>query len=242
MKKKAIFQGLLALVLLFVFSGCGIMGWFGKKKNTDAPPDTLAQRGIKELSNKNYIDAIDTFEKLKNRYPYSDQALLAQIMVADAKFYDKKYQEAFESYREFEKLHPTNKAVPYCIFQEGRCFYLQRSTIDRDQTYTRNAIREFTRLKQKYPKSHYIPRADKYLARCRRDLAEHEFYVGNFYFTTEHYKAALDRYEGLIQDYPEFSKNGEARQRIQECKKLLADKNKPKGWLSALTSIFDAKW
>jgi outer membrane protein assembly factor BamD len=242
MKKKAVFQGLLALVLLFVFSGCGILGWFGKKKNTDAPPDTLAQQGIKEMRNKNYIDAIDTFEKLKDRYPYSDQALLAQIKVADAKFYDKKYQEAFQSYREFEKLHPTNKAVSYCIFQEGLCFYRQRSTIDRDQTYTHNAIREFTRLKQKFPKCDYIPRADKYLTRCRQDLAEHEFYVANFYYTTEHYEAALERYQGLVQDYPDFSKNGEARQRIKECQSLMAKKDKPKGWLSSLTSIFDAKW
>jgi outer membrane protein assembly factor BamD len=241
MKKKAVFQGLLALVLLFVFSGCGMFGWFGKKK-TDAPPDVLAKQGIKELKNENYLDAIDTFEKLKDRYPYSDQALLAQIKVADAKFYDKKYPEACQSYREFEKLHPTNKAVPYCIFREGLCYYRQRSTIDRDQSYTHNAIREFIRLKQKFPKSNFIPKADKYLARCRRDLAEHEFYVGNFYFTTEHYKAALDRYQGLIQDYPEFAKNGEARQRIKECRKELASKDKPKGWLSALSSIFDAKW
>jgi outer membrane protein assembly factor BamD len=242
MKKKAVFQGLLALVLLFVFSGCGIMGWFGKKKNADVPPDILAKKGIKELRNRNYLDAINTFEKLKDRYPYSDQALLAQIKVADAKFYDKKYPEAFQSYREFEKLHPTNKAVPYCIYQEGLCFYRQRSTIDRDQTYTRNAIREFTRLKQKFPKSEYVFRGDKYLARCRQDLAEHEYYVGNFYYKTGHYQAALDRYQGLVQDYPEFPKNGEARLRIQECQKNLAAKDKPKGWLSSLTSIFDAKW
>jgi outer membrane protein assembly factor BamD len=244
MKKNAIATGLLALFLVFALSGCStIGGWiFGKKKADDKPPEVLAQEGLKDLKKRNYMDAVETFEKVRDRYPYSDQALLAQIKIADANFYNKKYDEAILAYREFEKLHPTNKAVPYCIFREGQCYYRQRSTIDRDQTATRRAIAEFVRLKQKFPKCQYIPRADKYLAHCRQDLAEHEFYVAEFYYNTKRYQAALDRYQGLIQDYPDFRKNAAAKERIAECQKLLAAKGKPKGFLSKLTSIFDAKW
>ena len=79
----------------------------------------MAQEGIKQLKKKNYDDAIETFEKVRDRYPYSDQALLAQIKVADAYFYKKKYDEALQAYKEFEKLHPTNKAVPYCDLPPG---------------------------------------------------------------------------------------------------------------------------
>jgi len=242
---KAFARGVLALALVFTLSGCStVKGWFGfgKKDTADQSPDVLAQKGIKDLRREKYLDAIETFEKLKDRYPYSDQALLAQMKVADAYFYRKKYQEACQAYREFEKLHPTNKAVPYCIYREGLCFYRQRSTIDRDQTYTHKAIEEFRRLKQKFPNSPYISKANQYLSHCRMDLAAHEFYVGNFYFTTEHYEAAMDRYQGLIQDYPEFPENFEAKKRIQECQERIADKNKPKGILSKFTSIFDAKW
>ena len=118
-----------------------------------------------------------------DRYPYSDQALLAQIKLADAYFYKKKYDEAIQAYKDFEKLHPTNKAVPYCIYREGLCFYRQRSTIDRDQTYTIKALEEFRRLKQKYPKSEYVPKAEKHIAKCRLDLGEHEFYIGRNFTT-----------------------------------------------------------
>jgi outer membrane protein assembly factor BamD len=242
MTKKNVVQGLLALVLMLAFSGCGtVKGWF-KSKKPDRPPEVLAQEGIKDLKKKNYIDAIETFEKLRDRYPYSDQAVLAQIKVADAYFYNKKYEEAYQAYREFEKLHPTNKGVPYCIYREGLCCYRQRSTIDRDQTYTHKALDEFKRLKQKFPQSQYIPKADKYLARCLKDLAEHEFYVAEFYYTTKRYQAAIDRYQGLIQDYPSFPKNAEAREHLKECQELLAAEGKPKGILSSVTSIFDAKW
>jgi outer membrane protein assembly factor BamD len=238
MTKKNLTQSLLALALILGVGGCG---WFSSKK-ADKPPDVLAMEGIKDLSKRNYDDAIDTFEKVKDRYPYSEQAVLAQLKVADAYFYKKKYDEAFHAYREFEKLHPTSKAVPYCIYREGLCCYRQRSTIDRDQTYTRRAIAAFQRLKQKFPKAQYISKADTYLARCRKDLAEHEFYVGDFYYRTKRYDAAIERFQNLIQDYPGFPKNYEAKKRIKECEKFLAQKDKPKGLFSKVSSIFDAKW
>ena len=243
MPKKAVLRSLLALVLVFTFSGCStVTGWFGKREKPDKPPDVLAEEGIKELKKEKYIDAIETFEKIRDRYPYSEQALLAQLKVADAYFYKKKYDEAFNAYREFEKLHPTNKAIPYCIYREGLSCYRQRTTIDRDQSYTQKAIAEFKRLKQKFPDSEYIPKADQYLARCRMDLAEHEFYVAEFYYRTKRYQAAIDRYQALTQDYPDFAKNGEAKERIEECQERLAVQDKPKGILSKVTSIFDAKW
>jgi len=242
MTKKTVAHGILALVLVFAISGCStVKGWFSSKK-PDRPPDVLAEEGIKELKKKKYDNAIETFEKVRDRYPYSEQATLAQLKVADAYFYKKKYDEAFQAYKEFEKLHPTSKAVPYCIFREGLCSYRQRSTIDRDQTYTQKAIDEFTRLKQKYPDSEYTPKADAYLNNCRKDLAEHEFYVAEFYYRTKRYQAALERYQTLLQDYPEFPKNGQAKQRIEECQTELAKQEKPSGILSKVSSIFDAKW
>lgn len=242
MTKKGIAHGLLTVLLVFMISGCGtIKGWFKQSKD-DRPPDVLAQEGLKDLKKKKYIDAIETFQKVKDRYPYSEQAILAQLKVADAYYYDKKFDEAMQAYREFEKLHPTSKAVPYCIYQEGLCNYRQRSTIDRDQTYTHRAITEFTRLKQKYPDCRYIPKTNQYLARCRQDLAEHEFYVAEFYYRTKRYPAAIERYQTLIQDYPDFPKNAQAKERIEECKILEADKSKPQGFLSKVSSIFDANW
>src|SRR5512139_2761540 len=128
MKHKTFAKLLLPLVVLMFTLGCStVKGWFGKKNNEGKPPDVLAEQGIQDLKKKKYDDAIDTFEKVRDRYPYSEQAMLAQIKVADAYFYKKKYDEALQAYKEFEKLHPTNKAVPYCVYREGLCYYRQRS-------------------------------------------------------------------------------------------------------------------
>jgi outer membrane protein assembly factor BamD len=242
---KKILTKLLVLVVLFSFvAGCTtVKGWFAKKK-PDKPPDVMADQGIKELKKKNYDDAIETFEKVKDRYPYSEQALLAQIKLADAYFYKKKYDEALQAYKDFEKLHPTNKAVPYCVYRQGLCYYRQRSTIDRDQTFTTKAMEEFRRLKQKYPKSEYIAKADKYLGQCRKDLGDHDYYIAEFYYKTKRYQAALERYQGFVQEYPELPQKVEAQQRIDELQKILASADhKPKGgFFSPIANLFDAKW
>lgn len=241
---KKIFQFFLVLVLVALFGGCStIKGWFSKKK-PEKPPDVMAQEGINQLKRKKYDDAIETFEKVRDRYPYSQQAMLAQIKLADSYFYKKKYDEALQAYKEFEKLHPTNKGVPYCIYRQGQCYFRQRSTIDRDQTYTFKALQEFRRLKKKYPKCEYGSKTDKYMAKCRSDLAEHEFYIAEFYFKTKHYKAALDRFQVVAQEYPEFPKQAEVKEYIGKCQTQLAEVDKkPKGgFIYNITNLFDARW
>ena len=111
---------LVLLTLAALLGGCGrgpLKKWRSKREK-ERPPDVMAKRGIEQLKKKKYIDAADTFTKLKDRYPYSEEALLAQIKLADSLYYNKKYDEAQQAYKEFEKLHPTNKAVPFVIYQQ----------------------------------------------------------------------------------------------------------------------------
>lgn len=225
------------LILVGLISGCGIGRLFSRKPK-DRPPEELAREAIEELKDRNYIAAEDLFTRIKDRYPYSDQALLAQVKLADALYYNEKFDEAQLAYREFEKLHPTNKAIPYVIYQQALCYYRQRPTIDRDQSYTQKALAEFRRLQKKFPDSEYATKAEKYKLRCLEDLAEHEFYVGEFYFRTKHYASALDRFQALSQQYP-FHKPTEVKAYIQKSKVNLANPGGNQGFFSRL---FDARW
>ncbi|MFP3867695.1 MAG: outer membrane protein assembly factor BamD [Desulfobacteraceae bacterium] len=244
MQKNILFRLIAILTLSGLIGGCSWVGnLFGAKKE-EKTPEVLAHEGIKRLKKKNYDDAIDAFEKLRDRYPYSDQALLAEIKVADAKYYKRNYDEALEAYKSFEKLHPTNNAIPYVIFQQGMCYYRQRSTIDRDQTFTAKALQEFRRLKQKFPQCEFMPKADEHIQKCLQDLAEHEFYVGEFYFKTEHYESALERFLTVEQEYPNYPKMAQVKKYIAACEKILAtpDKKPEGGILSYFSYLFDADW
>jgi outer membrane protein assembly factor BamD len=244
MTGKNLLKLLLTLLVVALAGSCSTVKDWWTKKPPERPPEVMAREGLDKLKKKKYDDAIDAFEKIRDRYPYSDQALLAQIKVADAYFYKKKYDEALQAYKEFEKLHPTNKAIPYVIFRQGLCYYRQRSTIDRDQTFTLKAMGEFRRLKQKFPQCEYIEKAERYMARCRRDLGEHEFYVAEFYFKTKRFQAALDRFQVVAQEYPDFPQKVKVQSYIEQCQKILAspEKKHEGGFFSKFTSIFDANW
>ncbi len=155
-----IFKKLILIqVLFFLLSGCSLFGIGGKKP--EKSPEELMSQGISEFRDGDYQDAVEAFQKLKDRYPYSKLAIQAQLKMADALFKRKEFEEALEAYIEFERLHPKNKSIPYTIFQRGMCHFLRINTIDRDQTSTKNALKEFERLCKEFPRDPFCLRAKK---------------------------------------------------------------------------------
>jgi outer membrane protein assembly factor BamD len=210
-------------ILLFVFfiSGCSWFGLGGEKR--EKTPEELMSEGIAEFRDGDYTEAIELFQALKDRYPYSKLVVEAELKLADSQFEKKLFEEARETYKEFERLHPRNKAIPYVIYQQGMCHFLMMNKIDRDQTSTKEALNEFQRLQKRFPKDPFALLAEKRIRKCLRNLAEHEYYVGEFYFKSGHYEAALKRFEYLINHYPDLGQYGKTLAYIAECKERLAE-------------------
>ena len=214
---------LLVLFLLIVVElpGCS---WFRRKEVTN--PDELALKGMQAFEDEDYRDALKAFSTLKERYPYSRYAMLAELKIGDAHYHRKEYPEAIAAYEEFASLHPKNEAIPYVLFQIGACFYEQLETKDRDQTPTREAISSFERLIQAYPTSVQSDKAKARIRICRELLAENELYVARFYYNTKHYKAALARFQLVLADYSDVISSAthrEVEELVVICKRKVAD-------------------
>jgi outer membrane protein assembly factor BamD len=144
--------------------------------------------------------------------------------LADALFKRKEFEEALEAYKEFERLHPKNQAIPYVVYQQGMCYFARMNSIDRDKTNSKNALNEFQRLTSTFPSHPYSLRAERKIRKCYINLAEHEYYVGDFYFNQGHYRAALKRFEYLIKNYPDYGQYGKALEYIAKCKEEIAER------------------
>jgi outer membrane protein assembly factor BamD len=98
-------------VLLWV--GAQVLGcaWFRAKEQETA--QRLAEEGMEAFKDEDYEDAIESFQKLKDWYPFSKYAMLAELKLGDAYYHRKEYEEAIFAYEAFENLHPKNEAVPY---------------------------------------------------------------------------------------------------------------------------------
>jgi outer membrane protein assembly factor BamD len=211
--KRLIFT---VLISLLFFTGCGL---FQVKEEKIA--DELAADGMEAFEDGNYKAAIESFEKLKDWYPFSKYAILAELKMADAHFHRNEYEEAIFAYEEFESLHPRNEAIPYVIYQIGRCYFEQVDTIDRDQTSAQKALDTFTRLTKNYPNSEYARKAHAHRNQCRKVLAGHELYVGIYYYKGKHYKAAMSRFKAILSNYPDTGVHQKALQYIAVCEKAI---------------------
>jgi outer membrane protein assembly factor BamD len=192
--------------------GCA---WFQAKEEKTA--QELAEEGMEAFRDKDYRKAIESFEKLKDWYPFSRYSILAELKLGDAHYHSKEYEEAIFAYDEFENLHPKNEAVPYVVYQIGRCYFDRLQSIDRDQTMAREALQTFARLIRTYPASSYAKKAEEHMKVCNKNLAEHEFYVGIFYYKTRHYKAALERFKTVLRSYPDLGVHRKALEYIPLC-------------------------
>lgn len=210
------------IIVLLMISFCGGCSLFGKGKKPEKSPEELMSEGMAKFADGFYEDAAERFQELKDRYPYSNLAIHAELRLADSLLKKEDFEEAIELYREFESLHPKNRSIPYVIYQQGMCYFLRMRTIDRDQTYARKALDEFERLRRAFPNDQYSLKAEDHIERCLTSIAEHEFYVGHFYFRYGHYGAALKRFENLIAQYPDHGPHEKALAYIAECKERLA--------------------
>ncbi len=148
----------------------------------DKSPDQLMQEGLSDMESGNYERALGAFQDIRDRYPYSKYAITAELKTADALFKRGDFDEAYEAYDDFERLHPKNKNIPYVIYQKGMCNFEQIKTVDREQVHTLKAKETFERLVRQFPRSEYATRGRKNLRNCIIFLAEYELYVGNFYY------------------------------------------------------------
>ncbi len=172
---------------------------------------------MKAYEDNDFRNSLETFQKLRDWYPFSKYALLADLKVGDAHYNLKEYDEAISAYEEFENLHPKNEAVPYVVYQTGRCYLDRLEVIDRAQTMARQAVQIFKRLIRTYPDSPFAKKAKEHIRTCYRNLAEHDFYVGMFYYKTKHYKAAMERFKMVLRFYPDLGVHYKALQYIALC-------------------------
>ena len=188
------------LWVLFIACLCGCASGPDTKKPT--PDEDYYNQAMIKFKARNYFDAIPAFQELKEKFPLSPYAVLAELRLGDSHYYKEEYVEAIHMYENFRRLHPNNQSVPYSIYMTGMCYYNQILTLDRDPTFARQAAEQFQQLQELFPNSPYTGKALFKLSESRRIVAEHEFFIGEFYLFYKNYPGAISRFNSILKEYP----------------------------------------
>jgi outer membrane protein assembly factor BamD len=191
------------MLTLFLLAGCAKKGI----KTIEGDPETLYRQGLARFNKRDYSEALKRFEELKSSFPDSPPfTILAELKIGDCHFLKKEYVEAIAAYEEFKKVHPTHEEIPYVQYQIGMAYFKQMVSLDRDQTFTQKAFSNFEYLTTNYPPSLLTEKAKEKADICKKRLADHEFYIGNYYYKKGKFKAASARFQSLLEKFPKMPK------------------------------------
>lgn len=202
---KPLLRALCSVSLVFMLSGCGIIDYFYLPPAEDTAQE-LYENGNDAMREKHYLEAIKSYTKLKDNYPFSPYTIEAELSLADAYFLDGEYSSAAEAYKEFETLHPRNPAIPYVLYQVGMSRLNGFVSIDRPANQIQEGLEYFERLRETYPGTEYAEKAAENIKECRRILAERELFIADVYWRTEKYGAAWQRYTFVKNNFKDVTK------------------------------------
>jgi outer membrane protein assembly factor BamD len=207
-------------------------------------PDAVGNfdAGEKALKSGRHLDALKFFDHVRYKYPYSAQAALADLAIADTNFEREKYLEAIDGYRNFLKLHPNHSKADYAQYRIAFSYYKDISSdfflfppsAEKDQTSVKDARSAFEEFLKLYPKSELAAEASKNLTDVTTRLAKHEMSVASFYYEHDHYASAIGRFTRVIEDYPKCEYAPEALVKLARSHLALLHKDKAREALQKL--------
>lgn len=159
------------------------------------------------MEREKYAQAREYFQHAFEVEPNSAMGREALLLVADALFLQggsQSYLRAEAKYRDFQNRFPTSDRSAYVQYQIARTLEERVRPPDRDQSISRKALEAFDDVIQVFPTSEYAVESRERIKGIRQILAESEFMKGRFNQKIRLHQAAINRFEGLLESYPDY--------------------------------------
>lgn len=214
----------------------------GKAKvpaGTAQPDNFLYERGTESLNKKKWMTAREYFQTIVETYPQSTHRADAKLGVGDSLLGEgtaAAQVQAIQEFREFLSFFPTHARADYAQYKLAMAHYYQMAKPERDQTETREAIREFDIFFDRYPNSALRPEAEKHNRETRDRLSESEYRVGLFYHRAKWYPGAIDRFQNVLKTDPKFTNRDAVYFYLSEA---LVKMNRPAEAVPQLTKLVE---
>ncbi|HSW12412.1 MAG TPA: outer membrane protein assembly factor BamD [Solimonas sp.] len=171
----------------------------------------LYKAARESLDSSDFGTAIERYDKLTQRFPFSEYATQAQLEKVYAQYRNYDHDAAMAGADRFLREHPRHPAADYVQYikgltnfdrEEGLSDMLGLDATQKDMGYARRSFDDFGLLVQKYPTSAYAPDGRQRMIWLRNRIAESEMHAVRFYMKRGAYIAAAKRGEQILAQYP----------------------------------------
>ncbi len=165
------------------------------------------------MEGSNYPGAIEYFNALEARYPFSPETRQAQLDLIYLYYRSLQPELAVDAAEEFERENPTHDRLDYCLYMRGLVYFDQAPNVIekllrvdlslRPPKTTLRSFATFQELIRRFPNSEYVPDARQRMVYLRNRLAGYENHIAEYYVRRGAYVAAINRAKYALEHYPE---------------------------------------
>ena len=202
----------------------------------------LFDRGQEELKERNWLRSREYFRQIVDNYPQSTYRPDAKLALGDT-FLGEATTESLllgiNEFREFLTYFPTNPRADYAQFRLAYCYSKQMLAPDRDQSPTRDTIKELQVFLDRYPNSPLLPDAQKLMREARDRLSEAGFRIGRTYYRMKWYPGAIDRFREVLKNDPQYTRRDDVYFLLAESLRVTDKKAEALPYYERLLSEFE---
>lgn len=175
---------------------------------TEQPDKYLYDKGTESLNNRKWLDAREYFRELVDNYPQSPLRPDAKLGLGDSYIGEGTTESlvlAENEFREFLTFYPTHARADYAQYRLAFAHYKQMRAPERDQTETKEALKEFEVFFERYPNSPLMPEVKAKWREARDRLSTAWYRVGLYYYRSRWYPGAIDRFRQILKEDPGYT-------------------------------------
>lgn len=200
-------QILLFVVMMLFLVSCG--GTKVQKKDEVFDAERYMTQADMLISKKEYDEARRILLEVKNRDLSKKYSPSAELKIADSYIKEGELEAGIAAYRKFMEMYPEGRYSSYAQYQIAMAYYVQIESPDRGAGAAKAALTEFLRLKELFPRNPFREVVELRIEKCRNVIADGEFMVGEFYYKKQAYNAAVGRFNGILEQFPDYKRTDE---------------------------------
>ncbi len=208
---------LLATALLAILFGLmsGLLAGCSSKakeeRDARSSSQELYNRGNKSMQSGNFSNAIEYFENLEARFPFSNETKQAQLDLIYCYYKDRQIEATVDAATTFERENPTHPRVDYALYMRGLAYFSGQESwyhrwfnVDLSRRPPKNVQESFSvfaQLVQRFPSSAYAADGRQRMIFLRNRLADYELHVARYYLKRGAWLAAASRAIYAMEQY-----------------------------------------
>jgi outer membrane protein assembly factor BamD len=197
-------------ILLLLLSGLFLASCDRYNKLLKSSDYEMKYTKAKEYYDKGYyIRSSQLYEELIPVVKGTDRAEEVYYYYTWSEYYLGDHILSQYHFKNYTRQFPNGRHVEECYYMNAYCYFLNSPNYKLDQTYTKNAIKEFQAFIDIYPESAKIDTCNLLIDQLRQKLERKDYEIIKQYYKLSDWKATIVATKNFIKEYPSSNYNDE---------------------------------